>query len=101
MGIEKIAVNTTVLSRNRDEISNQLRVITDKMQRMQDEVAQLNNMWTGVASEAFNRAFNNDIKFLLSISKQMQNIIDYETNAVTEYDNCEQKISQLIQEIRV
>ncbi len=99
MDIEEISVNTKTLSTDKTDIEGYLASIRKDLEAMQDNVEALNQMWSGTANSRFNMAFNSDIKFLMEICDNLQKVIDFEATAITEYNSCEQKVSQLIAEI--
>jgi len=101
MAISKIKVNTSTLKKDTESISQALKNIKKKIKAMQSDVNALNGMWTGDANEAFNKAFQDDITDLGHICDNIQSVIDYEEKAKTEYDACEQKVSDLVNSITV
>lgn len=101
MAVSKIKVNTATLKKDTDSISQMLKDIKRKMKAMQSDVNALNGMWTGDANKEFNKAFQDDIKDLSDVCDNIQSIIDYERKAKSEYDSCEQKVSDLIDSIAV
>lgn len=101
MAIDKIKVNTSKLKNTTNNIEDALKDIKNKMKAMEADVKALNSMWTGDAYDAFNQAFHDDITDLGQICENIQSVIDYETKAKTEYDNCEQKVSDLVDKITV
>lgn len=96
-----IEVNTAALVRDRDEIVGQLKFIEGKMADMKQAVAELDRMWTGAASQAFRQVFEDDMAFLLEVCQGIQKAIEYETNAVSEYNICENKVREQVQGIEV
>ena len=101
MAIDKIKVNTNKLKKTTDDIENSLKDIKNKISSMKSDVKALNSMWTGDAYDAFNKAFQDDITDLEKIYDNIQSIVDYEKKAKTEYDGCEQKVSELVDKITV
>lgn len=98
---ETIKINTKTLGNDTDSVQKHLNQVLKMIQDMQKDVSEMNKMWTGAANSAFNQVFNDDIKLLLELSKSLQNIINYESTAITEYDNCENKIDSLISSMNV
>lgn len=101
MAIDKIKVNTNKLQKTTNDIEDALKDIKNKIKAMEADVKALNSMWTGDAYNEFNQAFQDDITDLEQICDNIQSVIDYEKNAKTEYDNCEQKVSELVDKITV
>lgn len=101
MAISKIKVNTVTLKKDTDLVTQSLKNIQKKIKAMQTDVDELNRMWSGDANEAFNETFQSDIDNLNKICNDIQSVINYEENAKTEYDTCEEKISELINTITI
>ena len=99
MDLEEISVNTRKLSTDKTDIEGYLSTIRKELDTMVDDVDALSKMWIGTASFTFNRAFSSDIAFLRKICDDIQEVIDFEATAISEYNSCEQKISQLIADI--
>ncbi|MDE6434731.1 MAG: WXG100 family type VII secretion target [Lachnospiraceae bacterium] len=101
MAIDKIKVNTNKLHKTTGDIEDALKDIKNKIDAMKADVSSLNSMWTGDANAEFNKAFQDDIKDLGIICDNIQSVIDYEKKAKIEYDKCEQRVSELVDEITV
>lgn len=98
---EKIKINTKTLSNDTESLQKHLNQVQKKIEAMLDDVSEMNNMWSGSANDAFNRAFQEDIKLLMELSNSLQEIIYYEATARKEYDDCENKIASLIASMSV
>lgn len=98
---EKIKINTNTLKNDTASIQKYLKQVEKKIETMQTDVKAMNQMWSGDANKAFNKAFNDDIKVLLELCKALEGIATYETTARTEYDKCENKVSSLISSMSV
>lgn len=101
MAANIIKVNTVSLARTRDEVQTRLDQVRKAMDQIAADMDALNSRWEGEAHQAFSRHVAEDIQFLAGGCDSIQEIIRYETNAVTEYDKCEQQVSDLIGQIRV
>ena len=101
MGAEKIRVNTNSLKATQSNIKSQLDGIQGSIGNIVSLMAALNSSWTGTAHDTFVAEVNEDIELLQNVCKGIQSIIDFEGNAVTEYNNCEQQVSGLIAQIHV
>ena len=101
MASKKIKINTNSLNQTRKEIQARLDGIKKGMEQISDGMSTLNSMWTGEAHNAFEQKVNEDIVFLTSVCDSIQSIINYESNAVVEYNKCEQQVSELVAQIRV
>ena len=101
MAASKIKVNTTTLKKDTDSIEQVLKNIEKKIKEMQTAVNALNGMWEGEANASFNQAFQDDITDLKSICDSLKELVRYEQNAKKEYDSCEARVSDLIDQITV
>lgn len=98
---EKIRINTKTLQNDTASIQKYLKQVEKKIQEMKNDVAELNQMWSGEANKAFNQTFQDDIDAILAVCKSMEGIITYEDYAKTEYDNCENKVAAMIASMNI
>ncbi|MCD8103783.1 MAG: WXG100 family type VII secretion target [Lachnospiraceae bacterium] len=101
MAVEKIRINTGSLSKTQKEVQAELDKIQSDMEKISDDMNTLNSMWTGDAHDAFVQSVSEDLSLLTEVCTVLQNIINYESSAVTEYDKCEQQVSEIIAQIRI
>lgn len=99
--VEKINVNTNRLSKTAEKVNNDIRDMSTELLNMEQSVKELDAMWDGESSEAFKAAFHRDIQLANQMIVNLNDIYQYEQNAKTEYEKCEQKVAQLIEEIMV
>ena len=97
----KIRVNTGTLNQTRQTVQSRLSQIKKGMQQIEADMAALNAMWTGDAHNTFTASIATDLKYLQSACDGVQKVINYESNAVTEYNKCEQQVSEIISQIRI
>jgi len=98
---DKIRVNTDSLNRTRENVANQIKQIRGQITNMYGEITALNSMWEGEAHAAFDTHFKSDVKNLENLCKSLDGIVNYENNAVTEYNRCERNVASLINSIKV
>lgn len=98
---EKIRINTKTLQNDTSSIEKYLKQVEKKIQEMQTDVAELNNMWSGEANKAFHQTFNDDINGLLAVCKSLEGIAAYESYAKAEYDSCENKVAAMIASMNI
>ncbi len=98
---DKIRVNTGSLNTTRNNVSNQVKQIRAQVQAMRGALASLNSMWEGDAHAEFDSQVKADVTRLENLCKSLDGIVSYESNAITEYNNCERKVSELIASIKV
>lgn len=97
----KIIIHTGRLGTDAEKVGRCIRNMSDEMEKMKSSVAQMDRMWDGPGSEAFKQAFETDRRMFEEIIKNLRGIHDYETNAKSEYEKCENDVSALVAEIRV
>ena len=96
-----IKVNTRRLGTDADEFRNNIRDIESHIASLRTHSSVLDGMWDGPSSEAFKLSFASDITALEAIVSTLKGINNYEDNAKTKYDRCEQEVSALVNQIRV
>ena len=98
---EKIVVNTTRLGNDAESVGTYIANIKQQVEEMKNSVSELDAMWDGPSSEAFKKAFQQDMKAMKTIIEGLEDIKKYENTAKTKYEQCERKVSTLIAEIKV
>lgn len=101
MATNKIRVNTESLKQTQQSLQEKLKGIQTAIEKVSADIGVLNSKWSGDAHDAFVQSVESDIQFLTSVCEQIQGIIDYEGNAVKEYNKCEQQVADLIAQIRI
>ncbi len=98
---DKIRVNTGSLTVTRDTVNRQVGNINNQISELNGDIAKLDSMWEGEAHEAFHSAFLADVFQLQKLCKSLESIVSYESNAIKEYNQCEQQVAALIAGINV
>lgn len=101
MSANKIRVNTDSLNQTKRNLEEKLNSIRKAISDISEDMKTLNSMWMGEAHDAFVQNTDQDIQFLNNVCDGIQGIIDYEENAVTEYNKCEQQVAELIRQIQI
>ena len=101
MAADRIKVNTSSLNQTSRELQAKLDKIRKDIEHISNDLNTLNSMWEGDAHQTFAQQVGDDISFLNSACENIQHIINYESNAVTEYNRCENQVSDLISQIRI
>lgn len=96
-----IKVNTSRLKSDVSDIKGHIKSIEKEIADLRSHNAALDAMWDGPSSEAFKMAFEQDIAALEQIVKSISSLNDYEDNARVKYDECERKVSELVNQIKV
>ncbi len=98
---DKIRVNTGSLDHTKENVANQIRQIRSQISSMRSNVQAMNAMWEGEAHTTFNAHFLSDINKLEQLCGMLDGIVNYEGNAVTEYNRCEKEVGAIVDSIRV
>jgi WXG100 family type VII secretion target len=101
MAVSKIKINTNSLNQTRKELQAKLDKIKKDIEQISSDMNTLNSMWMGDAHQAFQQSVEEDMQILSEACDSIQGIINYESNAVTEYNKCEQQIADMITLIRI
>lgn len=99
--VSKIRINTNRLKTDAERMNGYIKQIKKEIEDMKRSVSELDAMWDGTSSEAFKKAFLDDMNAMANVIKNLESIHAYETNAKTEYENCEKNVSALISEIKI
>lgn len=99
--MEKIRVNTGRLKTDAEQVLGCIKDMKSEMSKMKESVAQLDQMWDGPSSEAFAKVFQDDMEALNTILENLDKVYEYEVTAKEKYEECENKVSDLISQIRV
>lgn len=98
---DKIKVNTTRLGTDAESVKSNIQKIKKSMEDMKKDVTQLDSMWDGPTSEAFKKAFQDDMNALNTIIKNLEQIYNFETTAKSKYESCERQVASKVSGIRV
>lgn len=101
MASNKIRVNTESLNSTCTRLQARLGKVKKDIENISGDMDKLNSMWEGDAHTAFSQSVSQDISDLLSACDGVQGIINYEDNAVTEYNKCENQVADLISQIQI
>ena len=96
-----IKVNTNRLKTDASTIKDHISSIEKEIEDLRGHNTTLDAMWDGPSSEAFKAAFEADITALEQMVKSLKSLNNYEDNARDKYDDCERKVSDLVNQIKV
>lgn len=68
----------------------------NKMQNIKNDLAELDAMWDGQASETFKKAFNDDVEALSTLISNLNKLYAYETLAYEKYESYESQVSGVV-----
>ena len=98
---DHIKINTSSLNRDAGQVNSCIQKMKSEMTKMKSSVSELDGMWDGPGSEAFKKAFQDDVNGMETLFKNLEEIYKYEVNAKNEYESCENKVYQLVSSIRI
>lgn len=101
MAVHEIAVNTSRLSQDVEEMEYALRRIENQMDSMFDSVNQLDTMWDGPANDAFYIQFAADYEQMRELCRILRELIECCRFAGTEYISCENAVNGIVNAIRI
>ena len=99
--MDKIRINTGSLRNTQNTVQGLLADIQNRITHMQNDIAQMNAMWSGPAHTAFNASFLQDVNELDARVKSIRGVAEFEGRSTSEYDKCENSVSSLVASIRV
>lgn len=99
MGSDIIKVNTLKLGEDSEDINQYIKDLDTQMSSLKNSISELNKMWEGESYKAFKAAVDSDLSALQTLIENLQKVYQYEQRAKTDYDNCEQQVARIIDEI--
>lgn len=97
----EIATSTEKMNEDIISLSEMLGKTRQTMERVIEQIKELDSMWEGVANTEFNIAFSHDVEFADSVFDTVENIIECMTYAKNEYVKCEGEVSGIVDSIRI
>lgn len=99
--MDKIKIDTNRLGTDAESIKYYMDNLAREIENMKGSVTALEGMWEGPGCKAFHKAFQDDMRAMETVIKNIRSIYSYDTNAKKEYESCERKVSSMIADIRV
>lgn len=101
MASQEIATNTDFMQTDIDSLTTQLEAARTQLDRMFNEILELDTMWDGPANDEFNRQFGIDKVDCEELLDTIDSIIECMIYAKTEYEKCENEVGGIIDSISV
>lgn len=98
---DRIETNTGTMKSDVESIQTEIRGLTDDGKKLQNAVSELNGMWEGEAKEAFMNAFRTDLNSLEDMISILSDITSATSEARSDYENCESKVSGIVASIKI
>lgn len=96
-----IEVNTGTLRNDVSEIQGELQSLRRQVTALRNAASALGSTWEGNAKTAFMEALTDDINRLETLISAIEKFTNKTSDARTEYDRCENSVSQIIASIKV
>lgn len=96
-----IKINTQTLGDDSESVSRYLQDLVSKKDDLRESVAGLNEIWSGDAYDMFAAAVNEDLALLQTVIDNLTHVYQFEQTAKWEYENCEEKVARLIDDISI
>ena len=101
MSNQEIAINTSTLRGDINELKQSLATARKQMESMFDQVAELDTMWDGPANAEFNNQFRNDYENMKNLCKTVESLIECMEFARDQYNLCENEVSGIVDSISI
>lgn len=101
MAMNEIAVNTSTLSGDINELRTALSNARKQLKEMFQQVTELDAMWDGPANEEFNRQFRNDYENAGKLCVTIDSLLANMEFARNQYNACENEVNGIISAIRI
>lgn len=96
-----IKMNTARLNQDTEAVKGLLKGIKTEIGNMKQSLTQLDQMWDGPSSQAFKKAFWDDMEAMETMLANLESIHSYEVNAKNKYESCERKVGGIVAGIRI
>jgi len=98
---DRIRINTDRLGTDAARIQGYIGNIMKEMSDMKQSVSALEHMWEGPGQSAFHKAFWNDMEAVEQAAASLKELYEYNTNAKTQYEQCDRKVASMIADMKV
>lgn len=96
-----IKISPLKLTSTQKSIDYIYRRIIESIQEIYNEVQELNKLWEGDAHDSFVEKISKELQKFEESNKNIQLLINFETNAEQEYQQCFNDVESMIEEIKV
>lgn len=96
-----IKISPLKLTSTQKSIDYIYRRIIESIQEIYNDVQELNKLWEGDAHDSFVEKIRKELQKFEESNKNIQLLINFETNAEQEYQQCFNDVESMIEEIKV
>lgn len=101
MAITYVEVETQQLKSDTNELLEKKKRAEDTLKELEEEISELNAMWSGKANRAFNRQFYKDVEYMNKLLGKMGKLAECMEFAANEYVRCENEVKAAVESIKV
>ena len=99
--MSRIRVTTESLSSDKQTIRAQVRTMKTQISLLRRDIIELNAMWEGEAKTLFVKTAREDVKELAEAVKELEALVEYEDNALTQYERCEKDVAAYVSQLSI
>lgn len=96
-----IEINTDILKSDASSMGDKVSILRSTMEQMNSAVLEMSGMWEGTAHDSFVTQYNSDYENMKEICDIVDKIIDCMNYAVTQYDQCDTEVKDVINALRI
>lgn len=97
----KVEINTDALGRDIASLQNQYQTLKRNLDSLNNSMTSLNSSWEGEAKSEYLRVYQQDYGTMKSLCNTLDQLIKTLTYAKNQYNNNNNKIKNVISQIRV
>lgn len=101
MANREIAVNTSTLAGDINELRTALGNARSYLKEMFNQLGELDVMWDGPANDAFKRQFANDYENAKNLCNTIDSLLSNMEYAREQYNACENEINSIVSAISI
>lgn len=99
--MKEITINTNALEDDITRLRENLKDLANLKKAMITDIETLNRMWKGKSNIAFNLQFQQDKVQFEQLEKALGEMVEAMENAKQQYDICDHKVNDLVNNIKV
>lgn len=101
MKINGFEVVTETLRSDAENMEGDIQTLSKVLDKIISDISTLNTMWEGSAKEAFNVQFEIDCEYIRETIKIIDNIAQKMKNAGNKYNQCENRVGELVNSLKI
>lgn len=101
MTSREIAVNTSTLANDIQELRTALSAAREQLKDMFGQITELDAMWDGPANAEFNKQFGVDHENATNLCNTVESLIECMEYARDQYNSCENEVDGMVSSIQI